>query len=257
MTPWGLHLRQVDRRAARAKRVYEAGMIEASPPVQSRHEEIISFLRARGVDEDELRWGSIPASALSYIASTVFERLPSQRPVRALHIGNFVGVSLCFISLLVRERHAESVVVSIDPNITHRSVQNPQAHVLALLHRFDLLGNSLIIPGYTLEWTVGEWGAESGGLACAHVLASLERVCAGPFDLVLLDGNHDESYLERELRALRGLLADGSILVFDDVVDWAGVARAFGRAADDDHFKSLGQDGRVGILQLSEAPIRV
>jgi len=132
--------------------------------------------------------------------------------VRALHVGNFVGVSLCHLSWLARERHPDSTVVSIDPNIAHREIEDPQAHVVALLHHFGLLANNLIIPGYTLEQTAGE--ATTGnieadhlaGLACENVLAALEHLCGPRFDLVLLDGNHEQSYLAREFAALGGLL---------------------------------------------------
>ncbi len=175
-------------------------------------------------------------------------RLPGDRPIRALHVGNFVGVSLCFFTSLVRARHPRSVVVSVDPNTEVRGVDSPQSHVLALLDHYGLLANSLIIPGYTLEQTFGEPGAPdetdlSKGLACENVLASLDTLQMDPFDVALIDGNHDLEYLEREFVAVRQLLAGGSIVVFDDIVDWEGVREVFERALADQRCTDLGQDG--------------
>jgi Methyltransferase domain len=241
----------MSRRNRRAARAHQTGIERAAPATENRYEEIIRFLTSRGLDELQVRGGSIPATALNFIADKVSTRLPADRPVRALHIGNFVGVSLCFISWLVQERHPQSVVVSIDPNVTHRGIRAPQDHVLALLHHFGLLENNVLIPGYTLEWTVGERGAEKVGVACERVLANLGSVCAEPFDIVVIDGNHEEEYLSMELEALRELLSGRSIVVFDDIVGWAGVVEVFKRTLEDDRFVELGQDGRVGIVQLT------
>jgi hypothetical protein len=256
-TPWGIRLRRLDRRAERSREAYEAGVTVVAPSVEARYDEMVRFLRERGLDEEEVRWGSIPHSALAYIAERVPEYLPVDRPIRALHIGNFVGVSLCFVSLLIRDKHPQSVVVSIDPNITHRRVENPQAHALALLHHYNLLEHSVIIPGYTLEWAIGDAASEAG-LACEMVLSSLNRLGVRAFDLVLIDGNHDGSYLSRELELLRGLITEGSIVVFDDVGgDWPRVAEVFTRALETDQFESVGTDGRVGIVKVASRPSRV
>jgi len=256
VTPWGIEWWLYVRRHDKALRRFEATRPEALPSGSTRVEEAIRFLVDRGLDEHEVREGSVPEHSLDYVAEIIFDHLPSDRPVRALHVGNFVGVSLCYFSGLVRDRHPESVMVSIDPNIPHREIGNPQAHVLALLHRFGLLGHNLIIPGYTLEENL--WGGSAEdvdaayleGLACENVLSSLQRLAGRCFDLVVLDGNHDDSYLSREFRALRGLLADDSIVVFDDVTEWEGVVEVFAQALEDEAFVKLGEDGRSGILQV-------
>jgi Methyltransferase domain len=253
VTPWGIEWWLFVRRARRAADAHEAERARRSPPRERRVEEAIMFLRGRGLNEQQVRAGSVPAHSLDYIGERVFERLPSDRPVRALHIGNFVGVSLCYLSWLVTDRHPGSVVVSIDPNASHRGIENPQGHALALLHHFDLLQTNVIISGYTLDWTPGEQ-LSSDGVACENVLASLARLGTDSFDLVLLDGNHEESYLARELDALRGLLAAGSILVFDDIDELEGVRSVFGRVVAQEEFVSLGEEGRVGILQLAAKP---
>ncbi|HWH93121.1 MAG TPA: class I SAM-dependent methyltransferase [Baekduia sp.] len=260
VTPIGVELVLIARRNARRLKEIDASIVRDAPPPGTRVEEAIRFLVASGLDEEMVRAGSIPEDNLDYVREVVADRLPSDRPVRALHVGNFVGISLCYVSWLVRERDPDSVVVSVDPNITHRGVEQPQSHVLALLHHFGMLANNVIIPGYTLEQSAGETVNDQfetdylQGLACENVFASLARVTGKRFDLVLLDGSHEEDYLEREFAAVGPLIADDAIVVFDDVSDsWQGVARVFSRAVQDSHVVELGQDGRVGIVQVGAA----
>lgn len=194
----------------------------------------------------------MPAASLDYLAETVSDHLPSDRPLRVLHVGNFVGVSLAYITWLVSERHPESLVVSIDPNIPHREVENPQSHAFALLDHFNLLSRNVIINGYTLERGDFELTEEAAAkaAACENVLSSLHALVGRGFDLVVVDGNHAEDYLAREIAAIRDLLAINGIVVFDDIGDWPSVAAVFKRVSGDERFVKLGNDGRIGILQL-------
>ena len=236
----------------------ERGRVREPPPRDTRVEQAVRFLVNRGLDEFEVRDGSIPEASLDYLAEKVWDLLPVDRPVRAPHVGNFVGVSLCYIASLVRERHPESIVVSIDPNIPHRGVQDPQAHALALLDHFQLLSSNLSITGYTLERT-DEALTEAGylgSIACENVLPALHELLGESFDLVLIDGNHDRDYLAREIAAIRSLLADNGLLVFDDAKDWPSVAEVFRQTAAAGDFVHVGEDDRVGILRLG-APLAV
>ena len=58
------------------------------------------------------------------------------RPLVALHVGNFLGVSLSHFVKYVCQRNEKSVVVSIDPNIQHQGVEFPQNHVISILKSF-------------------------------------------------------------------------------------------------------------------------
>ncbi len=263
VAPDGVERLLTSRRNKKLLRQIEANTVgHALPAAETRVEEAIRFLVSRGLTETSVRAASMPEESLEYIAEIVTDRLPYDRPVRALHVGNFVGVSLCYLSCLVLDRHADSVVVSIDPNIAHRWIGDAQGHVIALLHHFGLLSNSLIIPGYTLE-RMPEIRTNTLNanypLACENVIASLARVCGQQFDLVLLDGNHEEDNLAREFDALRSLLAEHSVVIFDDVgtAGWPGVGKVFGRVLGEHGFVELGHDGRVGILQLRTGPVTV
>lgn len=248
VTPYGLvywrHLRRFDR----LRRAAEAEVVVEAPDLGTRYEQAIRFLVERGLDEVQVREGSMPEASLNFTAELLADRLPRDRPLFALHVGNFVGASLAYFSWVLRERDPRSVVVSIDPNISHRGVDNPQAHALALLHHFGLLASNVVVPGYTLEHNSAGSPSE---LACEQVLASLGRLSGRRYDLVVLDGNHSPGYLAREFAAVRELLADDSIVVFDDVTEgaWDGVVEVFGQALQDGSFVELGQDGRVGVLQ--------
>jgi hypothetical protein len=257
VTPWGIEWALMTRRARETLGDIDAEVLREAPPGHARVEEAVRFLLARGLDEHAVRLGSMPEASLHFVGELVSERLPSDRPVRALHVGNFLGVSLCYFTWLVRERHERSVVVSIDPNNEHRGIENPQIHSLSLLHHFGLLNDNLIISGYTLEQTLGEGGDDVGAsyrkrLGCTNVLASLESLAGQVFDLVLLDGNHEPDYLAREFSALGPMLNEGAIVVLDDVNErrWGGVVEVFRDVLRDDRYVELGQDGRVGVLQV-------
>jgi SAM-dependent methyltransferase len=253
-TPWGVEWLLWKRsREKERERVLAAQIPEAARTSNSfQLEEAIGFLVDRGLDAVQVREGSIPATSLHYLAEAVMDRLPSGRPLRALHVGNFVGVSLSYITWLVTERHPQSLVVSIDPNIPHREVEDPQSHTFALLDHFKMLSRNLIINGYTLERSDEPLTEEpfAAAAACENVLSSLRALAGASFDLILIDGNHEEKYLSKEIAEIRRLLARKGILVLDDVVDWPGVAAVFERVAADDSFVKLGDDGRVGVLQL-------
>lgn len=262
MVPSGFERLLTSRQNKKLVRHIDANAAGHAFPAEKRVDEAIRFLVSRGLSETSVRGASMPEESLEYIAEIVTDRLPSDRAVRALHVGNFVGVSLCYLSCLVLDRHVDSVVVSIDPNIAHRWIGDAQGHVVALLRHFGLLGNNLIIPGYTLERTpeISTEPLDSNyPLACENVLVSLARVCGQPFDLVLLDGNHEENHLAREFEALRLLLADHSVVVFDDVgtAGWPGVGKVFGSVLRQHRFVELGHDGRVGILQLTAGRVTV
>jgi hypothetical protein len=260
VTPIGIELLFIARRNAKRLDDIEANIVRSTPAAATRSEAAIRFLVTRGLDEEAVRGGSIPEANLDFVGDVVAAHLPTDRPIRALHVGNFVGVSLCSVTWLARDRHPDSVVVSVDPNMTHRGIDDPQSHVLALLHHFGLLANSLIVPGYTLEQTAGETVNDKfetdylENLACENVLAALGRLCGQRFDLVLLDGNHEEEHLEREFTAVGSLIADGGIVVFDDVSDsWDGVSNVFRRVVHRSQVTELGQDGRVGIVRVGGA----
>lgn len=233
-----------------------SGHHEARAP---EYEEIISFLLERGIPEEHLRDGSIPPESLAFIQGEIGSLLPVA-PVdgyRGLHVGNFVGVSLASVTGMLVSLNASSVMVSIDPNLTHRGIDHPQDHVMALLSKFHLQGNSLVISGYSTAKSISNDGVTFGDYdpadayaaeaACENCFSSLARLGLGSFHIALIDGNHEGDYVAKELRALAPLLADGAILIMDDVNGaWDEIAALF-TSLEQFGFTPGATDGRVGL----------
>jgi hypothetical protein len=221
------------------------------------YERAVDFLvRERGLDETQVRQGSMPLPALEFSGRMADSHLPSNRPLFGLQVGNFVGISLAYFSWLLRRRHAGSVMVSIDPNITHRGIEDPQSHVWGLLADVALLDASLIVTAYSLEQSIGDVPRGGADVVAErrgeHALANLAAVAPHRFDFAVLDGNHDGDYLEREFRQLHRLLAPDAVVIVDDVEDnWAEVLETFDLVAHGNSgFMELARGERAGVLQL-------
>jgi predicted O-methyltransferase YrrM len=240
----------VQRRRARRHR---ATLLVRRPAPAARasrafdYDEAVALLVGRGIEEDVVRLGSIPRVTMAF-AGEVVGRHSRPGPLRVLHVGNFLGLSLAALSDIAVRHDAQSVIVSVDPNLTHLEVEDPQAHVLALLAEFGLQRNNLVICGYSLE-------GSGDGDASEHTLNSLERL-GQRFDLVLVDGNHDTAYLRRELEVIVRLLDDGALLMLDDVSHAYPEVRALFDALVDDEawpLEKLGRDERLGVLRKARA----
>ena len=242
-------LRQTRLDAARARQLAES----ARPGGAFSCDAAMDFLASLGCDRVQVVAGSMPQPSLDYARTF----LPAEAR-RGLHVGNFVGVSLAyFIHAL---GGGEAVVTAIDPNITHRGITNPAGKVLALLAHFGLAEKCLLLTGYSLERSVANDGRDyTGGFladaafasesSCAQVLPQLARLAPAAFDFAVMDGNHDGTYLRRELACIAALLRPGGVLVLDDVSsEWFEIERVYAEL-DAAVFTKLGTDGRVGILR--------
>lgn len=262
--PHGLVTRVIRSQAVRRKRI--AAIPIRTVRSQYSYRESIEFLCARGLLRDHVVGGSIPEASLDFCEKHLNALLPTDRPIVALHVGNFLGISLAYFVDYARSRHKNSVVISIDPNLTHRGIRNPQDHVIALLTHFGLQHNSMISVGYSGSKSVSNDGfafADDGGReydpfaahdaeqACESSLTNLCTLSKGCFDFALMDGNHDASYLRRETEIVGSLLGPGGTLILDDVDDsWADIKAEFGKLGAAG-WRAVGADGRVGILQAS------
>lgn len=228
----------------------------ARPAAAVSVDEAVCFLVARGLSEAEVRAGSLPQPSLDFLAGFMASELPAERPLLALHVGNFVGVSLAHLSATLAAVHPDSRVWSIDPDIPHREIEGPADHAFALLGRFDLLAHNVVLTGYTLEQNTGDDSEEDpvqrfeAERRPEQLLPSL--VTAGlAFDLVFIDGNHDGRYLARELEQVRRLLRPGALVAIDDVDEavWPMVVEVFEGLAGQGDYDELGRDDRIGVLR--------
>lgn len=257
-------------RALRQRRVSRRALEDALPRVAAvaprpfDEGEAVRVLVARGLDEGTIRTGSISARHLRFMDRAVREHLRTEPPHRALHVGNFVGVSLAALtdSMLAVAGGSDPVVVSIDPNIPHIDITDPQTATMVVLSHFGYQPYNVVICGYSLEKSLGTDGIRSETYeperayateaACENVLLSLAAVGL-KLDVAVVDGSHNAAYLRRELETIVPLLRVGGLLVLDDVTDaWAGIRDLFGELGTPGSawpLEALDHDGRLGILR--------
>lgn len=219
--------------------------------------EAISFLSGLGCDRLQVEAGSMPESSLNYSCEQLKTRLPN-RPIAGLHIGNFVGVSLCHYIDFAKRLDSRSIVMSIDPNLPHRGIRNPQDKVISCLNYFGLQSNAILLTGFTLEKNASNDGVKitpdydpsvefSSELSCENQLPMLSRIMPNAFDFIVIDGNHEAEYLSQETSFAYRLLKSGGIMVMDDV-DWSSLGDVY-RGLDRNLFEDFEFDGRVGLAK--------
>jgi hypothetical protein len=248
------------------KKALESGRLKSMPVSAGgvsgySYEKAIAYLlKIDGNTEKvahQIKEGSMPEPSLNFCGAYI-ESLYKGEPLLGLHIGNFVGVSLAFFTNLVKNLDPGSLLVSIDPNIQHRGIRNPINSVIGLLNKFNLQDNSMVLTGYSLE--LNPYKARhrhedkvtsvfDKGLSCAQQLKKLQVISSSKFDFCVIDGNHNGSYLKREIEEIDRLLKPGGLLILDDVSpDWDGVQEAF-ETIDETRYRKAGANNRVGILE--------
>lgn len=201
--------------------------------------------------------GSIPESSLNFCASFIREYFTG-KPIIGLHVGNFVGISLAYLTNVVKTLHLDSTIVSIDPNIKHRGIRNLLNIVVGLLNKFGLQDNCLILTGYSLEMN-SYYDAPSDnnpttnffdrGMSCAQKLKRLAMIAPAIFDFFLIDGNHEGDYLKREIETADKLLKSSGLLFLDDINSYWSELQENYESIDETKYQKLGTDGRVGVLK--------
>jgi SAM-dependent methyltransferase len=219
------------------------------PPTPYSWSDALDFLAALNCDRSDVIAGSIPERSLDYCCRELEQRIKA-RPVVGLHIGNFVGVSLCHITDFVRRLDERSTIVSVDPNLYPRGIKNPLEKVISCLNRYDLQSNSLILTGYSLEKSTSNAPDPDATFdqefSCENQLPQLARLMPECFDFAVIDGNHDDEYLTREIVAIDRVLKPGGLLVFDDV-NWGSVGGVY-QTLDPHGHERLATDGRIGLV---------
>ena len=252
------HVRYVRLNNIRRRRLEESHKTE-DEGTSFNYDEAVDFIVSCGCERTQVTEGSIPKESLDYTA-TFLDQLNYEKGVTGLHIGNFVGISLAYITDYVVRRNNKSLVVSIDPNIRHRGIEDPMSLVIKLLNKFELQSNSLILTGYSLNKSITNDGKDEDGNykidhlysdepSCAQQLTNLKKVAAGRFDFAIIDGNHEAKYLQRELKEINHLLKNNGLLILDDVsYGWFEIEDVF-KKLDESEYEKLGADGRVGIAR--------
>jgi len=271
--PHGI-VQQIFHAQAFRRRLIEAHKAAQKPGATQRtpysYEAAIEFHCSRGLPRGHVVGGSMTESTLAFCSKVLDGLIPmtDDKPLVGLHVGNFLGVSLSHFVNYVRQRNNKSIVVSIDPDLTHRGIEHPQKHVIAILNHFGLQENAIICVGYSGKKSIsndgvvfrGETGAEYDPYAgfaseqsCEDGLQNLCTMSEGRFDFAVVDGNHEGSYLRRETAVVRRLLKPQGILILDDVSDaWTEIKAEYDDMQSSG-WRAVAADGRVGVLQSGSA----
>lgn len=224
------------------------------------YEKSIHLLRSFGLNEEEIRSGSVPEESLNFMKEKCALYLKGKEKLVALHVGNFVGVSLAYLSNSLIKLSSESIIISIDPNISHRGIINPQSYLFQILDYFGLNKNNIILTGYSLGKNV----ANDGGVFYAtEEEANPIKVNPAPenllehfanlgikVDLCFIDGNHETNYLQNEIIRIDEFLCSEGFLIIDDVGNgWDDVEIVFKRMENNPSYKLVATDNRIGIFQ--------
>jgi hypothetical protein len=226
------------------------------------YEQLISDLVSYGLNEEQIRGGSIPFSSLRHISDLIKHEFENQN-IQILHVGNYVGVSLVYITYLtIKYTSEESLVISIDPNLTHRGTSNPNEIVNKLLSKYKLDFNSLIITGYSLEKSISNDGnfIETGydpfkefefENAPQNSILNLQKIQTNFIDLMIIDGNHEAKYLKSEIEKSKALLKLGGYIVLDDIdpENWSDLYLMY-MEINSLEFKTILNNNRIVILKL-------
>jgi predicted O-methyltransferase YrrM len=164
----------------------------------------------------------------------LFRLAREQRPRRVLELGTSLGVSAAHLAAALALNEAEDerpgrlVTLEGDPGLAALA-----ADALAGLGH---AGRAAVV--------VGPFAETLPGVLAAH----------GPFDLVFLDGHHEEAATLGYFDRLRAYLAPGACVLFDDVEPGRPVRRAWRRVlARTPHAGAADLLG-LGLLFLPDAP---
>lgn len=246
------------REKIRNDRIAEVKKSLPSRPQDFTYDEIIGSLVDQGIDRGQILSGSIPESHLAEIVDIIRQHFGTCA-ITGLHIGNFVGVSLVYLAGLLTRLNERSIIVSIDPNIPHRGIVNPQTLVIYLVNKFGLSKNIGILTGYSLEKSISNDGKEyteydpqreySREYSCEGQLELLNRISAESYEFIVIDGNHERTYLHNELTLVQDLLCPNGLIIVDDVSEgWTEIKETF------ETFRANGierifSNGRIGVFR--------
>lgn len=235
--------------------------IENKKILYYNYEKSIEVLVSLGLDEEQIRYGSIPEDSLSFLFKTVDKSLSNFPQIKALHIGNFVGISLTYLSNAFKLINSNCVLVSIDPNLSHRGIRNPQKYVLHLLDRFDFHDMNLVLTGFSLSQNLMDdagvfYHSElnykdypDSHVAPTNILKNLKDI-GTQFNFILIDGNHEEKYLYEEIHLCTEILDKNGLLILDDINNgWDDINRVFKKLFADKRFEFLASNDRIGIFK--------
>lgn len=224
------------------------------------YENALILLTKLGLDEEQIRAGSIPEVHLDFIKEELNKTYLQKKDLVVLHIGNFVGLSLSYIADYLINRNSNNVLIGIDPNLEHRGIKNPSYYVKLLLSNYNLDGIVLLIDGFSFKKNLRNDGGclysdnikINTEYGCYNALENLYKIGNQKIDICMIDGNHFEEYLIGEIQNITPQLTDGAILILDDVKSWRDVRNVFMELQKNRKFLLIAENERIGIFQYSK-----
>ena len=135
------------------------------------------------------------------------------KPTRVLELGTNLGVGAAHLAAALALNEAEGHAGRL---VTMEGAPELAARAAGSLAR---LGHPVGDDGCRVRVVVGPFDETLAGVARED----------GPFDLVFVDGHHEAAAALRYLDVLRPHLADGALVVLDDVEPFRPVRQAFAR----------------------------
>lgn len=221
-------------------------------------DEIRLYLLSLGLDPEHVERGGMKLRDLEIIEDRL-RRL--QAPIRGIHVGNFLGFSLCYIAQVLKDISRNSLIFAIDPDIPCRGIERPADVVTKVLQKFDVEDMVIRITGFSLDKNLSNDGYNYTGtyapedhydeeLAPRLQLRNLRRLGELQWDFVLLDGNHNGAYLRNEIETCFEMIRCGGYYFIDDVFgSWPEVEETFWSYKDDSRFRISKEPGsRLGVM---------
>lgn len=226
-------------------------------------EDLIALLGSYGLDVDQIGSGSIAEQDLEAIFKFIQDNC--SLPLVGIHVGNFVGVSLAYLASRLKKVDRRNVIISIDPNLTHRGISNTETWVTKLLRTLNLDDMVIRITGYSLNKSISNDGNKYNTDydpfqhfwkedAPEWQLKNLLKILKDRVNFVMLDGNHDPDYLREEIMISYELLSENGIIFLDDINDehWAALKKIFLEMISKPIFSSDLTGTRTGVLIKNE-----
>lgn|GEM_PF-2111663 len=164
------------------------------------------------------------------------------RPVRVLELGANLGVSAAHVAAAIALNEAED-----------RTDDEPDGFAGGRpAPRLTTLEGAPALAALAARHLAALGHAGRSRVVTGAFDATLADVCAadGPFDLVFVDGHHEEAAALRYVEALRPHLAPGAVVVLDDVEPGRPVRRAWTRLRRDHPDAPAAYLGKWGLMVM-------
>jgi hypothetical protein len=265
--PNGIHEEQLRRRNYREEiknneqKLGKLGRLD-NKSVEDVYNNSIKHLISRGLDENHVIEGSVPLSSLIEIDRLLAD-ISDKKFGLGLHIGNFLGLSLNCIAYSMRKSYNSNyLMLSIDPDITHRNIPHPSKYCNELLYLNGLENASIVMNGYSGEKNVSNDGVEfdqsynpferfNQEFASTEVIKNLCKILGTKVNIVFIDGHHDATYVRKELLSIEPLLDRDALLIMDDVdsIAWEELNNLFLEISKSNKYQKVIHNDRIGVLR--------